>query len=237
VTSWGGTAVQERTDASVPESSAAKRPDRPRWRDSRLVIGVVLILVSVLLGARLLGGAQQGRTVVVAARPLVAGHLITAGDLTIRSIRLSGVDDRYWSGADAAGLIGHPVTTTVASGDLVARSAIALVASPTPMRIVSVPVDPARAPALHTGDRVDVFATYGGSAAAATATGSTVVVLKGAEYLGGGDARSGTTVALRLRVPVDKAAAIIRASQVAKLDVALQEPSGDDPGDVDPGTS
>lgn len=213
----------------APASPAATRLATPRWRDGRLVAGVLLMLLATLLGARAFALAGRTTTVLVAGRALPAGHLLAPGDLRVQRLRLSGVGGHYWPATELPGLAGHPLLTAVGPGDLLPRSAVAPGPDPRPSRVVSLPVDPARLPALAPGDRVDVFATYkpGGEL-----PGQTVAVLRGADYLGGGDAGSGTTVSIRLRVAVDQAAALIRASQVAALDVVLQQPAGDQAGDV-----
>lgn len=216
----------------LAHSPAAGRLAPPKWRDGRFVLGVVLVLVAVLLGARLVSGEQRTASVLVAARPLPSGHTLEVGDVHAESLRLSGVTGRYWPGGDAAGLVGHRLVSAVGAGDLVPRSAVASLASPVPYRVVSLPVDPARLPTLESGDRVDVFATY---KATQNAAGETVAVLRGAEYVGGGDSGSGSQVAIRLRVSVSDAAAVVRASQVAAIDIALQEPAGNDAGDVGSG--
>lgn len=41
-----------RTTAAEMSSPAARRIGRPRWRDTRLLAGVLLVLLSVVLGAR-----------------------------------------------------------------------------------------------------------------------------------------------------------------------------------------
>jgi len=217
---------------AVAQSPAAARVAQPQWRDGRLIAGVVLVLVSVLLGARIVGGASNERSVVATARSLPAGHVLGPDDLTVRSIRLSEVTDRYWTARDIAGLTGHPLLTSVGTGELLARSAVAESANPTPTRVVSVPVDPTRVPLLHSGNRVDVFATF---AAVGATPARTDVLIQGAEYLGGSDSNAGTTVAVRLRIPVGKAADLVKGSQTAKLDIVLQEPAGDNAGDVTSG--
>ena len=211
------------------ESPVAARLERPRWRDRRLVVGVVLILLAVLLGARVLSTRAATTAVLIAARPLAAGQTISAGDLRVAGVHLGGATSAYWPAADLAGLSGHPLTTTVAAGDLLPRSAVGATADPTPTRVVSLPVDPARLPILAAGDLVDVFAT---TKATSTVPGTTVAVLRGARYLGGGDRGSGSTVSLRVEVPVERTAVVVRASEVASLDVVLQRPAGQDAGDV-----
>lgn len=207
----------------------AARLEPPRWRDRRLVLGIVLVLLAVLLGARLLSTRTSTTAVLVAARPLAAGQPITPGDLRVGQVHLGGATAAYWPAADLAGLSGHPLTSAVAAGDLLPRSAVAATADPSPTRIVSLPVDPARLPTLTPGDLVDVFAT---TKPTATTPGTTVAVLRGARYLGGGDIGRGSAVSLRVEVPVDRTAELVRASEVASLDVVLQHPAGQDAGDV-----
>jgi Flp pilus assembly protein CpaB len=224
------TASRERATAPPRvESPAAARLEPPRWRDRRLVLGVVLILLAVLLGARLLATRSTTTAVLVAARPLAAGQSITAGDLRVAGVHLGGATSGYWPAADLDGLAGHPLTSAVAAGDLLPRSAVGTTADPHPTRVVSLPVDPARVPTLAAGDLVDVFAT---TKATSTTPGTTMAVLRGVRYLGGGDSGAGSTVSLRVEVPVDRTAAVVRASEVATLDVVLERPSGQDTGDV-----
>lgn len=217
------------TPPPTGDSPAAARLEPPRWRDRRLVLGVVLILLAVLLGARLLSTRSGGTAVLVAARPLAAGQSITAGDLRVAHVHLGDATSAYWPAADLAGLSGHPLTSAVAPGDLLPRSAVGATSDPSPTRVVSLPVDPARLPTLTAGDVVDVFAT---TKATATARGATVAVLRGVRYLGEGDSGSGSTVSVRVEVPVARTAAVVRASEVSSLDVVVEHPAGQDAGDV-----
>jgi hypothetical protein len=210
-------------------SPDARRFEPPRWRDKRLVLGVVLVLLSVLLGARLFAISRSSTPILVAARPLVAGHAITSGDLEVDRVSLGSVAAAYWPAADLAGLSGHPLTSAVARGDLLPRSAVGATANPQPTRVVSLPVEPGRLPPLSVGDLVDVFAT---TTATSAADGQTVAVLRGVPYLGEDDTGSGSTVSVRLEVPVSQTAAVIRASEVDTLDVVLEQPAGDDAGEV-----
>lgn len=204
----------------------ARRVPPPRWRDRRLVLGVVIVLVAVLLGARVLASGAQSSPVLVAARPLVAGHVLQPGDLAVGRVRLGSASARYWPASDESGLTGHPLLTTVAGGDLLPRSAVAATADPQPTRVVSLPIDPARIPPLSRGDLVDVFATTKGTLPQTTA------ILRGALYVGGGDTGSAGTVTVRLQVPVAEAALLVSASETASIDIVLEQPAGDDAGDV-----
>lgn len=219
-------------DGAMPASPPAARLVRPRWRDGRLVAGVLLVLLAALLGARVLAAADRTTNVLLAARSMAPGHLLSPADLRVGRIRLSGVAGRYWGEADLSGLTGHPLVTAVAAGDLLPRSAVGATADPQPARVVSIPVDPARLPPLAAGDRVDVFATV---KSAGTAAGATSAVLRSVEYLGTGDSGSGSTVSIRLLVPVAETGGLVRASQIASLDIVRQVPAGDRAGDVGAG--
>jgi Flp pilus assembly protein CpaB len=217
------------TDTDPLRSPAARRLRPPRWRDRRLALGVVIVLAAVLVGARVLATGAQTAAVLVAARPLPTGHVLAPGDLRIDRVRLGSAGSSYWPGADESGLTGHPLVTGVGSGDLLPRSAVGQSASPQPTRVVSLPVDPSRLPPLASGDLVDVFATVkpaGGGA------GSTVAILRGVSYVGGGDTDSAGTVTVRLQVPVADTGALVRASETADIDIVLEQPAGDDTGDV-----
>ena len=109
---------------SQPPAPAA-RATRPGWRDPRLWVGVVIVMVSVVAGARLLGSADESVPVWAAATDLAAGDELAADDL--RSQRVRFVDpadlDRYLAAdaplpADARLLVG------VGEGELLPRSAL-----------------------------------------------------------------------------------------------------------------
>lgn len=135
---------------------AAVRFSRPGWRDPRLVVGVLLVCVSVALGARLL--AADDLTRVWAVRDDVsAGETVTPADL-----RAVGV--RFHEAADAERYVSaqQPVPEgTVASRDLAAGEMLPLTAiGPEAEPLLELPVAVAGGgvPAtLATGDRVDVW--------------------------------------------------------------------------------
>lgn len=65
------------TDASAPvQPPPATRVGRSGWRDPRLWIGVVLVTVSVVAGARLLAAADDTVTVWAVVDDLGAGSAI-----------------------------------------------------------------------------------------------------------------------------------------------------------------
>jgi Flp pilus assembly protein CpaB len=138
-------------------SPPAVRAPRPSWRDPRLAAGILLVFGSVLVGARVLAGADDTVAVLAAARPLAAGQALTADDL--QTVRLRFQDeaeaDRYLAGSTAA-VEGTVLVRAVGEGELVPRAAL----GGTTEGLVELPlsIDPGRVPAsVRVGSVVDVW--------------------------------------------------------------------------------
>jgi hypothetical protein len=140
----------------------------PRWLDLRLVLGVLLVLGSVLLGARVMGSADATVPVWAASGDLAAGTVLTSSDLVAVDVRLDDAAGAYLSTATRPA--GRPLSRAVRKGELVPRSALedppATVQLALPVQAGYVP------PGLERGRLVDVYAlataASGGSAAAAS---------------------------------------------------------------------
>jgi hypothetical protein len=80
----------------VPDSSAtAARLRRPSWKDPRLLVGVLLVLVSVA-GVVLLVGSADRTTEVFAARDGIAvGERLTADNVVRAKVRLGETEQQY----------------------------------------------------------------------------------------------------------------------------------------------
>jgi hypothetical protein len=104
---------------------AAARATRPGWRDPRLWIGVAIVAVSVVVGARLLGAADESVTVWSATGDLAAGAAVTADDLEPRQVRFVDPDDldRYYR-ADQPLPADARLTRGVGDGELLPRAAV-----------------------------------------------------------------------------------------------------------------
>ena len=103
------------TDA--PTSPAASRLASPRWLDTRLVVGVLLVLVSVLVGARVLSSADRSQQVWVATRELPVGTVLAEGDLQRGQVRLLERTGLY-AAAGAQPPVGYVVRRGVGRGEL-----------------------------------------------------------------------------------------------------------------------
>ncbi|WP_256788269.1 SAF domain-containing protein [Frankia sp. AvcI1] len=231
-------AAPVRSEAPPPGSPPARRLTRRRWRDSRLLVGVLLVLVSVVVGARLFASADATRQWVVAKGSLPAGHVIVAGDLTTVSARLDArTSGRYYPGGRLRDLTGATLARPVDAGELVSGADFAG-RNTQSTRLVPVIVKAGRLPALEPGDHVDVYVFSAGSAAAtgsgdqtgdrtnqpapAVGAGAESLVLHDVEFVGLEKLASGDR-SLTLRVPIDNAIQAVAASQSERVDVVKLE--------------
>jgi hypothetical protein len=154
----------DRTDATPSPVPRRVRP--PRWLDLRLVLGVLLVLGSVLLGARVVTGADATVPVWSASGDLAAGTVLDGGDLVAVSVRLDDVAGQYL--ATSTRPEGRVLGRAVRAGELLPRSALeeatGLVQLALPVQAGYVP------PGLTRGQVVDVYAV---AAPAVGATGKT----------------------------------------------------------------
>lgn len=137
-----------------PPTPVASRLPTARWLDARLLLGLLLVCVSVLVGARVLGAAQQGNTVWVAARDLPVGATLSAGDLRPATVRLA---EPALYLASTAAATGYQVVRELRAGELVPRAALADPGA-LPVRRVVISVEAGSAASLQRGSRVDVYA-------------------------------------------------------------------------------
>jgi hypothetical protein len=156
----GGVGLDQRhtTPAASPP---AERPRRSRWRDPRLVVGIAVVALCAVLGARLVGGSSSQTVAVWAARTsLPQGRPVGAEDLVQRDVRFADqtAADRYLP-ADADLPRGATLERAVGAGELLPRAALATAGA---ARTTEVPlsVDSESVPAtIGVGSVVDVWVT------------------------------------------------------------------------------
>jgi hypothetical protein len=138
-------------------STPTVRNRRARWKDGRLVLGVLLVAVTALAGAKLLSAADDTTTVYAADRDLPTGTRLTSDDLTTVRVRFTNGDEagRYVdANADLTGLV---IVRAIGVGEFVPREAAV---SQTDNERTELPLSVAsgRLPAdLAIGDQVDVW--------------------------------------------------------------------------------
>lgn len=138
-----------------PPSQPARRLQRPSWRDARLVVGVLLVLLSVLAGSWIVARSDDTIPVFAAAVPLLPGQEVKESDLVVTSVRL---DDALTAYVDAApGLAADSYALrSLRPGELVPLDALGT-AREAKDKTVAVPIDPTSASILEGGSVVDVW--------------------------------------------------------------------------------
>lgn len=146
-------ASAEGTPHTNPPSPPARRPSRAWWRDPRVVVGIVVIVISMVVGSRLLAGGSDTATAWQATRDLAQGASVAPGDVVAVSIP-AALADAYADGASTpSGVLDRPLR----AGEVLPALGDPQVAD---VRWVTVPVEPLHAPVdLAPGERVDVWAT------------------------------------------------------------------------------
>ena len=138
---------------AVTTSPPARRL-RADGRDLRLAIGVGLVVVSVVLGARLLSSAGDRVPVWAAKASLAMGTTLRAEDLVGVTVATDALSAYVVTSADVSGKV---LTRPVGAGELVPAAALGDAVS-ADRRMVTVAVDPLHAPpGLARGERVDVY--------------------------------------------------------------------------------
>src|SRR3954462_4851949 len=153
-----------------------RRVRPPRWLDLRLMLGLVLVLGSVLLGARVVSAADATVPVWSAAGDLAAGTVLTPDDLVAVDVRLDEVAGAYL--ATATRPEGRPLARAVRAGELLPRSVLE---EPAELVQLALPVQAGYAPpGLARGQAVDVYAVADPALGAAGPTGGGVELVVGA---------------------------------------------------------
>jgi hypothetical protein len=183
------------------------------------VIGLLLVLVSVLVGARIVGAADRTTAAWAVRNDLATGTTLTPDDLVVVRMRVSAGEDRYLAtGRSPAGLA---LTRDVGAGELLPADAVR--AGPDGS-LVSIPVSPQHVPStVKPGQRVDVYATTKLSGGALrTERVLTGVPVQQVRFPARGALSATAEVALVVRVPPDSAMVLVRALRSAEIDVTAR---------------
>ena len=217
---------------SVPPVPKAARLVAPSWLNTRVVLGLLLVLVSVVVGARVFASADDSQGVWVATRDLAPGTTLAEGDLEQARVRLFDNGGRYLV-ASAPKPVGYVLTRGVGADEFLPALGLRRPDElAQPLRDVSVPVEAGHLPGdLQTGQQVDVYVTAGRTATAtadrsptpspATTAAATRLVLAGVPVRlrpaeAGLSARSAGVV---LSVPESDAAVLVAALQEGAVDL------------------
>lgn len=220
-----------------PASPRASRLTKPGWLDGRLLLGVLLVLVSVVVGARTLSAADRSTVVWATTGDVALGSQLAASDLAPVRVRLYDNVDRYLD-ATSPPPVGYVVRRALGAGELLPDDALVLPEDGA-FRLVTVPVEAGHFPPnLADEQEVDVWVSpprpTGGSAAAAPAAaapnapapldlrGSQEVLTRVAVASGppAESFRSGSTTSpVVLRVRKADVGALVSAMSLGRLDL------------------
>ncbi|HEX3824724.1 MAG TPA: hypothetical protein VHV79_09695 [Mycobacteriales bacterium] len=209
-------------------SPRASRLAPPRWLDARLVIGVILVLLAVVAGARIFASADRFTSVYVARHQLVPGERLGAPDLSVGQVRFNGEGGSYVAAASRPP-VGYLVTRFVAAGEFVPMGALSASAGVlAASRLVTVPVEPGHLPVgLAHGDLVDIYLTP--KVGAQTKVPAPVEVLSSVAveaYDSGSSALSGgSAVSVVLAVPASRVSALVQAVESGTIDLVGVPPA------------
>lgn len=226
----------------TPASPRASRLAAPGWLDGRLVLGVLLVLVSVVVGARVLSSADRSSLVYAVNKDLTAGSVVQGDDLVPVRVRLFDSAAGYIAVGEPPS--GYVVRRGVGRGELLPRDALSLPGRDVDFREVTVPVEVGHLPpGLSANAQVDVWVTperpdreppagepaAPGEAPAGEdpATGADLrgaqLVLQGVTVLSvrddGGSFSGSTAVPVVLQVRPGEVATLVSAMSLGRIDV------------------
>lgn len=146
----------------------ARRLVKPSWRDARLIIGVLLVLLAVVIGAAAFSAADDRVGMWAAKDTLTPGQKVGEGDLVRVDVQLGDASSDYLTAGERLPN-GAVVDRGLRAGELVPRSAVI---DPTDKRVREVPVrvDPIYLSNLTVGSRVTVYVPEPGAQGADDAT-------------------------------------------------------------------
>jgi hypothetical protein len=212
-------------------SPPARRTRQATWSDPRLLAGILLILVSLVVGARVVSAADKTQPMHALKRDLPAGHVLTADDVQPLRVRVPASAAEYLPTTKK--VEGQVLVREVRKGELLAATALAP-KPPAPTRELSVAVKQDHAAAgLIAGSRVDVIAStikQGDKPVRTWAVAKGVEVIAEPKSTGG---FGGSNYRVLLKVPADLVLDVTSAMRTAEIDI-VEVPAGDagDIGDV-----
>lgn len=141
----------------MPPAPTLMRLRRPRLKDPRLLVGIVLVVLSVLLGALLASRASATTTVLVAREDLVIGDALGPDDFTSSEVRLGDQSASYAASPEEIP-DGSTVLQSVHAGEMLPVAAIGQ-GGGGDLRPVVIPVESAVADSVGPGRPVELWRT------------------------------------------------------------------------------
>lgn len=145
----------------VQHSEPARRLRKPGWRDPRLIVGILLVVVAVAGVLTLLSLQNKTVPVYVANQDISMGEKIESSGLDVVDVRLDSVQDHYLTAREAPAE-GLQANTLIRSGELVPMASIGG-RDPQGRKPLSVELSRDLPVAVAVGTRVDVWSAERGA--------------------------------------------------------------------------
>lgn len=140
---------------ALHDSSPAQRFKKPSWRDPRLLVGLLLVLISVVAVTLLVSALNRTQPYYVAARELSVGHEVTGEDLVAVDVRLQDASAQYMA-ADTELEENAVLVQRVPKGQLIPTNAVGAV-DELDRRPVGIALDTPLPAEATAGAHVDVW--------------------------------------------------------------------------------
>jgi Flp pilus assembly protein CpaB len=209
-------------DAVLPRTAA-----KIRRVDMRVAMGILLMFAAIVGGATLLKGAQSRTPVIVAARAVEPGDVITSEDLRVADVALEGHVESI-SAAEISRVTGKIAAEPLYSGKMLTSRSVAA-GPPVPAGYVAMAIalNPEKAigGSLGSGNRVALVATRnpGRPDASSVLLFDDVPVVSVSSRTGG----EGQLVIVTLQLRPEDARALAEARNSGEIDLLLL--SGESP--------
>lgn len=157
----------------APASPKASRLALPRWLDPKLLLGLLLVIVAMLLGARVFASADNTVAVYRVQSAMFSGDALTPDSVAITRVHFSetSVADNYVS-AGSPLPTGQVVNHDLRAGEMLTQGSVSPKAA-TPTVELSVPISTGDVALVTKNSRIDVIVvpnTTAGSTAKAVPT-------------------------------------------------------------------
>lgn len=139
----------------VLNTAPTNRLKRPSWKDPRLWIGILLVLVSVSAVVLLLGAAERTVDAYVSTEDIAVGQRVNINSLSRVKVRLNELQGSYYLSADQFPSEGVAIQV-IRKGQLIAKSSVAK-ADSLNRKPVAVTLEQKLPETAQRGDRVDIW--------------------------------------------------------------------------------
>jgi len=199
--------------SALPPSPAGSRLPRRRWRDPRLLVGVLLVVTSVIAMAVVMRAADNTVAVWSVSDDLPSGSPVTEDD--VQALRVQLPDIGPYLLVDNGIPQDMVAARDFTEGELLTLAGLHRAGDPDGVRVVTLPVLRNQMPAdLAVGDRVDVYVVERGSAGEPSGAPRLVLgraVVADVDNDSGAFGGSSLEAGVALSVPEDEVAAVVNA--------------------------